>query len=85
MDECETDAARTRIESSLSRLLHRTVSIRFERSTEEEPPPVISPSSIAARRDDLAGDPMIQKVVELFEARPLHLEYEEESPHSPSS
>ncbi len=25
----------------------------------------------------LATDPMIQKVVELFEARPLHLEYED--------
>ena len=27
---------------------------------------------------DLGGDPMVQKVVQLFEARPVHLEVEEE-------
>ena len=30
------------------------------------------------RPELLAADPMVQKIVELFEARPLHLEYHDD-------
>jgi len=84
-DECEAPEARARIEHSLGRLLHRPVSVRFVRTAEAEPHPSHPTVPATDRRDHLAGDPMIQKVVELFEARPLHLEYEEDSPPSPPS
>ena len=84
-DECGTPEARAKIEQILHSLLHRSISVRFERSNEVAPREPSAPPSTPARRDDLAGDSMIQKVVELFEARPLHLEYEEDSPYSRSS
>jgi hypothetical protein len=38
-----------------------------------------APSAAAPRRPgDLESDPMVQKVVRLFEARPIHMEVEEE-------
>jgi len=85
VDECETAEARARIEHALQSLLHRPVSVRFDRSAEAEPRASPAQAATPNRRGDLAGDPMVQKVVELFEARPLHLEYEEDSPPSASS
>ena len=85
VDECETAEARARIEQALQCLLHRPVSVRFDRSAEAEPRESPAQAATPGRRGDLAGDPMVQKVVELFEARPLHLEYEEDSPPSASS
>ncbi len=85
VDECETAEARARIEQALQRLLHRPVSVRFDRSAEAGPRESPAQAATPDRRGDLAGDPMVQKVVELFEARPLHLEYEEDPPPSASS
>ena len=85
VDECESVEARARIEQALQRLLHRPVSVRFDRSAEAEPRESPAQAATPGRRGDPAGDPMVQKVVELFEARPLHLEYEEDSSPSASS
>ncbi|MBV8676217.1 MAG: hypothetical protein JO355_03495, partial [Planctomycetaceae bacterium] len=85
VDECESVEARARIEQALQRLLHRPVLVRFDRSAEAEPRESPAQAATPGRRGDPAGDPMVQKVVELFEARPLHLEYEEDSSPSASS
>jgi hypothetical protein len=84
-DECEPPDAKTKIEHALERLLHRPVSIRFERVAEEAAPVVSSATLGPSRRDELAGDPMVQRVVELFEARPIQVEVEEEPPAAAST
>jgi len=76
--ECATPEATARIEQVLADLLQCPVSLRFEQAMSGEGE--ASPQATSARRrGDLDSDPMVRKVVELFEARPLHLEYDEES------
>ncbi|MBX6315254.1 MAG: DNA polymerase III subunit gamma/tau [Isosphaeraceae bacterium] len=69
---CDTPDARAKIEAALLDLLGRPLTVRFER---EAPPATPAP----ARAADLASDPLVQKVVELLEARPIHLEVDEGS------
>jgi DNA polymerase-3 subunit gamma/tau len=83
VEECGTPEARARIEKELSRLLERPVTVQFERSPDEGPggagPPSAGTPAPPSRRPDAPdGDPMVQKVVQLFEARPVHLEVEDE-------
>jgi DNA polymerase-3 subunit gamma/tau len=68
-DACATEEAREKIEQCLQRLLHRTVAVRYERSTPHEPQGGRPPDQPPRRSDLLAADPMVQKIVELFEAR----------------
>jgi hypothetical protein len=82
-EECGAPEARTRIEAALGQLLDRPITIQFDRLDEEDPgtvgaKPPATPGSSGRRPGDLEGDPMVQKVVQLFEARPVHLEVEEE-------
>ena len=85
-EECDTSQARPRIERALQALLGRPVNIQFERSVGEAK--ISSPGGstreppLKSRDDELEGDPMVRKVVELFEARRLHLEYDEDPPRS---
>jgi DNA polymerase-3 subunit gamma/tau len=75
-DLCGSDEARQKIELCLQRLLHHHVTVRYEQSSKEAPAGAASAAD-SRRPERLAADPMIQKVVELFEARPLHLDYDE--------
>ena len=78
-DSCGTDEAKERISHCLQRLLRRPVTVRYHRVVESMSP---APSPLAGEprpTEILAVDPMVQKVVELFEARPLHLEYDDDS------
>ena len=78
--ECDTPEARARIEQALQGLLHRPVMLRFERTNGDDPgTPAMTADPAMRRRDEVEGDPMVRKVVELFEARPLHVEYEDET------
>ncbi|MBV8310817.1 MAG: DNA polymerase III subunit gamma/tau, partial [Planctomycetaceae bacterium] len=81
-DSCGTDEAREKIAHCLQRLLRRPVTVRYHRSLEPAQGSAHEPFSEPRRPEILAADPMVQKVVELFEARPLHLEYDDD-PDSP--
>ena len=81
-DSCGTDEAREKIAHCLQRLLRRPVTVRYHRSLEPAQGSAQEPCSEPRRPEILAADPMVQKVVELFEARPLHLEYDDD-PDSP--
>ncbi len=101
VEKCGAPEPKARIERELSKLLKRTVTIRFEPAAEqpsdtrgttsssnhEETSATGSDALIAGpvagprRHGELEGDPIVQKVVELFEARPVHLEVEEEPDH----
>jgi DNA polymerase-3 subunit gamma/tau len=76
-DLCGSEEAREKIELCLQRLLHHHVTVRYEQSSEEAQAAGAGIAAHSRRPERLAADPMIQKVVELFEARPLHLDYDD--------
>ena len=83
-EKADTADSRGKIEQALQSLLRRPVTVRFELSAGPvgpEDPPAESESVSARKRDEAAvdDDPMVRKVVELFEARRLHLDYDEDS------
>jgi DNA polymerase-3 subunit gamma/tau len=73
-DSCGTPEALRRIAHALQRLLNRPVNLRYERATEDGESPAEARQSEKRRAEALLSDPMIQQVVELFEARPVQLE-----------
>jgi DNA polymerase III subunit gamma/tau len=81
----DSPEARAKMEEALSSLLRRPVSLRVERvasgataSTSDA-----EPASARQRGETVVDDdPLVRKVVELFEARRLHLDYEAEAPPS---
>ncbi|MFO0891806.1 MAG: DNA polymerase III subunit gamma/tau [Isosphaeraceae bacterium] len=75
-DLCGTQEAREQIERSLRRSIRRRVRVRYQSLARSDAPRTPADVPGPGRPDLLAADPMIQKVVELFEARPFHLEYE---------
>ncbi len=77
-DSCGTEEAREKIARCLQRLLRRSVTVRYHRSLEPAQGSAHEPFPEPRRPEILAADPMVQKVVELFEARPLHLEYDDD-------
>jgi DNA polymerase-3 subunit gamma/tau len=93
VDECDPSEPRSRIEKELRKLLDQPVTVRFERFEEPDgggpggtgsnPGPTASPTGGARRPGDLDGDPIVQKVVQLFEARPVHLEVDDERGTTP--
>jgi hypothetical protein len=81
-DECDAPDPRARIEKELRKLLDRPVTLRFERAEDAGAgtnPPALSPPAQTPRRPGAPdAEPVVQKVVQLFEARPVHMEVEEE-------
>jgi DNA polymerase-3 subunit gamma/tau len=80
-DVCGTAEAKDRIEQCLQRLLRRPVTVRYETATSPRPEDTAPEPAGGRATDVLSADPMIQQVIELFEARPVHVEYED-SPDS---
>jgi DNA polymerase-3 subunit gamma/tau len=72
-DAFEKPEKRARIEAELRTLTGRPATIQFRRA---EPPAKAATPPAPARTDELASDPLVQKMVQLFEARPVHVEYE---------
>ncbi|HZW31083.1 MAG TPA: DNA polymerase III subunit gamma/tau [Isosphaeraceae bacterium] len=70
------------LELGLERLLHRVLSVRYEpaaaRGVADLPPR--PPASRVL--DTMMADPMVQKVVELFEARSVQVDYDDREPLS---
>ena len=73
---CESPETLENLARVLQRLICRPVTVRYERSPTPEgvAPDARSPES--RRQDALTADPMIQKVVELFEARSVQMDYD---------
>jgi DNA polymerase-3 subunit gamma/tau len=83
-DECGTDQSRAKIEQTLRRLTHRTVTVKYERAPEDENVTADERPLEARRQDSLAADPLVQRVLELFEARPHQLEFDESDTGQPA-
>ena len=68
----------------LHRLIHRRATVRFElRSAGDAPASETRPAE-PRRTDSLSADPLVQKVVELFEARSVQTDYDGPDPDSPA-
>jgi DNA polymerase III subunit gamma/tau len=84
-DECGTAESLAKIEHALQRLIHRSLTVKYERSAEVESVASDGKSIEAARQDALSSDPLVQRVLELFEARPHRFDYDETDPNPPLS
>jgi DNA polymerase III subunit gamma/tau len=73
-DACGAPEALERIEQALQKLMHRAVDVRYESSSQDGDAASEVQSSDAQRAEALLSDPLVQKVVELFEARAIQLE-----------
>jgi DNA polymerase-3 subunit gamma/tau len=82
-DLLDAPGSKEKIEQSLRRLLRRPASVRYEPGR-TRPGGADADSEAAAgpgkprAADVLSADPLVKKVVELFEARPFHLDLEAE-------
>ena len=81
-DILEVPGSKEKIEQTLRRLVKKPVTVRYEpgqRGRDDgEPTGTPDPPSKPRGPEALSADPLIKKVVELFEARPFHLDMEEE-------
>jgi hypothetical protein len=78
-----TPKALKEIEKGLHKVIHRAVKIRYERSPAAEGTGAESRPAAAQPADTVTAVPMIQKIVELFEARPVQLDYDGPESTSP--
>jgi DNA polymerase-3 subunit gamma/tau len=84
--KADTPEGRAKIEQGLQQLLKRPIAFHFERAADSENL-ALPPAREGARIDEFERDPLVLKVVELFEARldPKQTVYEDESePNTPS-
>ena len=83
-DECGTAESLAKIEQALQRLTHRSVTVKYERFLRGRRRCFRREGLVDARRQDaLAADPLVQRVLELFEARPHRFEYDDTDPKPP--
>jgi DNA polymerase-3 subunit gamma/tau len=75
-DACGADEARQHIAECLRWLLQRPLSVRYEASAAVDSPQSGEAEPNSRRLDQYAKDPLVQKVVELFEARVSHVDAE---------
>jgi DNA polymerase-3 subunit gamma/tau len=73
---CTADALAA-IGQALGRILHHPTVVRFQPASGPEAPAAAGDANEGRRGDILASDPLVQKVVEMFEARPVQLDFEE--------
>ncbi len=76
-ESCGTPDALEQLERTLQKHTHRPVKIKYERSAGHDRESLDPATADARRTDVLKTDPLVQKVVELFEARTVKLEYED--------
>jgi DNA polymerase-3 subunit gamma/tau len=76
----DTAETRVRIDAALTTLLGRPLRVEFIRGAAEEPEPLAAGPSAAERADELTADPLVKSVAELFEARRVRVELEDDAP-----
>ena len=76
-DACDTTEGRARIEAALRGVLRRPLAVEFQRAQAEPGSAPVAGPGPTGPDDDLAGDPMVQKVIELFEARRVPIRNED--------
>jgi DNA polymerase III subunit gamma/tau len=74
---CGTPDALVKIGQGLQRLIHRPIKVRYERSSDSSESASDSRPSETSRAESVAADPMVQKVMELFEAKSYHTDVDD--------
>ena len=78
-DQCERPEALQKIESKLGAMVGRKLRVVFLRNEEAAEAEASLPSTTIERADELAIDPMVQKVTELFDARRVRIDFDEDA------
>ena len=78
-DQCERPEAIDKIETKLGSMMGRKLRVVFVRSDEPAENEAVLPLNTVERADELAVDSMVQKVTELFDARRVRIDFEEEA------
>jgi DNA polymerase-3 subunit gamma/tau len=81
---CGTPEALVKIGQGLQRLIHRPIKVRYEPSSDSSESAASSRPVELSRAEAVAADPMVQKVMELFEAKPLHADLDDPDERSQS-
>ncbi len=76
-DECGTAESLEKIGQALQRLTHTRVTVKYERAVESKDPAADTRTPDLQRQDALSADPLVRRVLELFEARPHHFEHDD--------
>lgn len=66
--------------AALQRFIHRAIQVRFQASNPAGDEATEGPEPEPRRAEALTSDPLVQKVVELFEARPVQMDYDGPDP-----
>ncbi len=74
---CGTPESLVKIGQGLQRLIHRPVNVRYERSSDSGEPAADTRPTEQRRIEAVMADAMVQKVVELFEAKLYHTELDD--------
>jgi DNA polymerase-3 subunit gamma/tau len=72
-----TPEALEALKLGLERLLHQVLTIRYERAAAHDAAEPPARPQANRRLETMMADPMVQKVVELFEARSVQLDYDD--------
>jgi DNA polymerase-3 subunit gamma/tau len=78
--QCGTRDGLARIEGTLRELLSTPITVRFDQgdATAAPAPAVVPPPPAPAPPDELATDPLVRQVIELFEARRIRVDVEDD-------
>ncbi len=76
--DVDSPEAQSKIAQALQRLVHRPIRIKYIRRLVEEKGDGEARRNEARGADSLSKDPMVQRVLELFEARPVQMDYGED-------
>ena len=72
-----TPEALEALKLGLERLLHQVLTLRYERTAARDAAEPPARPQANRRLETMMADPMVQKVVELFEARSVQLDYDD--------
>jgi DNA polymerase III subunit gamma/tau len=78
--DVDSPEAQSKIAQALQRLVHRPIRIKYIRRVVDEHGESGARRNEARRVDSLSQDPLVQRVLELFEARPVQMDYGESDP-----
>jgi DNA polymerase-3 subunit gamma/tau len=76
--DVDSPDAQSKIAQALQRLVHRPVRVKYVRRFLDDQGQSGARRNEAQRADSLSKDPLVQRVLELFEARPVQMDYDED-------
>jgi DNA polymerase-3 subunit gamma/tau len=79
-EQCQSADALGRIGPELARLVGRSLALRFTPMADEPDAADAAPANSAQRADEITADPLVRQAIDLFDARRVKVELEEDGP-----